>query len=283
MYGEAKISLETLLNRFHAENWSAYLTIIGAVIGWTRGTGLMGGNNIVAEGIESLGARTFSQHEMAFNLVGLFHPNILKLAEMEPVLADLNGGLHFVADLNQVSLNIRTKLTETAEIRRAISYEHQLDERVLRGPERQETVVVTPKANFTFRYPKLHRAQTLTHLRGMLDLEKVVVVTGFGEVGPFGGSRTRWQMEAFGEFSLEGCIEMAWLMGYIKFHDGPLKKTSWYTGWVEAVTEEPIKDSDVKAKYEQQILEHTGIRLIGNNNIFEFYPCLVVPFLINLH
>ena len=28
-----------------------------------------------------------------------------------------------------------------------------------------------------------------------------------GEVGPWGNSRTRWQMEAEGEFSLEGCIQ----------------------------------------------------------------------------
>ncbi|TPX39930.1 hypothetical protein SeMB42_g06180 [Synchytrium endobioticum] len=262
MYGEAKIALETLLNRFHSEHWGAYLTIIGAVIGWTRGTGLMGGNNIVAEGIESLGARTFSQHEMAFNLVGLLHPNIVKLAETEPVWADLNGGLHFVADVNKISSSLRSELTETAEVRRAIAHEKQLDERVLRGPKKQETVVVTPKANFTFRFPDLPRAQTLTHLRGMLDLEKVVVVTGFGEVGPYGGSRTRWEMEAFGEFSLEGCVEMAWLMGYIRFHDGPLKKNPWYTGWIEAKTQEPIKDHEVKAKFEQDILEHTGIRLI---------------------
>lgn len=262
MYGEAKIALETLLNRFHSEHWGAYLTMIGAVIGWTRGTGLMGGNNIVAEGIESLGARTFSQHEMAFNLVGLLHPNVVKLAETEPVLADLNGGLHFVADLNKISSSLRTELTETAEVRRAIAHEKQLDVRVLNGPKKQESVMVTPKANFTFRFPEMPKSQTLTHLRGMLDLEKVVVVTGFGEVGPYGGSRTRWEMEAFGEFSLEGCVEMAWLMGYIKFHDGPLKKIPWYTGWIELKTELPIKDHEVKARFEQQILEHTGIRLI---------------------
>ncbi|TPX31149.1 hypothetical protein SmJEL517_g05464 [Synchytrium microbalum] len=270
LYGEAKIALETLLNRFHAEHWNSYLTIIGAVIGWTRGTGLMAGNNIVAEGIESLGARTFSQHEMAFNLAGLLHPSIVKLAETEPVWADLNGGLHFVADLNTISSGLRNELTETAETRRAIAHEKQLDERVIHGPKKQETVVVTPKANFTFRFPEMPKAQTLTHLRGMLDLEKVVVVTGFGEVGPLGGSRTRWEMEAMGEFSLEGCVEMAWLMGYIKFHDGPLKKNPWYTGWIDLKTEEPLKDHEVKSKFEKDILDHTGIRLI-EPSLFDGY------------
>ena len=37
-------------------------------------------------------------------------------------------------------------------------------------------------------------------LRGMLDLEKVIIVTGFAEVGPWGSSRTRWELEARDEF-----------------------------------------------------------------------------------
>jgi len=51
----------------------------------------------------------------------------------------------------------------------------------------------------------------------------VIVVTGYGEVGPWGNARTRWEMESTGSFSLEGCVEMAWIMGLIKHHNGPLK------------------------------------------------------------
>ena len=81
-------------------------------------------------------------------------------------------------------------------------------------------------------------------------------------MGPFGGSRTRWEMEAFGEFSLEGCIEMAWMMNLISFHHGPLKKLPFYSGWVDAETLEPVQDYDIKKKYEDVILKHSGIRLI---------------------
>ncbi|KAI8824957.1 uncharacterized protein EV422DRAFT_605412 [Fimicolochytrium jonesii] len=261
LYGESKIGLETLFNRFHSESWGSYLNIVGAVIGWTRGTGLMSGNNIVAEGIESLGARTFSTHEMAFNIIGLLHQNIVKLSMNDPIWADLNGGLQFVADLNKISSGLRQSLLETSEIRRAVARERMLDERTQKGPIKHQDVVVTPKANMKFDFPHLE-SQKLTHLRGMLDLEKVVVVTGFGEVGPFGGSRTRWEMESTGEFSLEGCIEMAWIMGFIKFHNGPLKKLPNYTGWIDVETQEPVKDADVKTKYESKILQHSGIRLI---------------------
>ena len=262
LYGESKIGLETLLNRYHAESWSNYLTIIGAVIGWTRGTGLMSANNIVSEGIESLGARTFSTHEMAFNLIGLFHPDIVKLSGEDPIVADLNGGLHFVAKLNDISSKLRKDLLETSEVRRAVAHEAALDQKVLKGPVKEETVTVTPRANMKFDFPEL-KAQKLSHLRGVLDLEKVVVITGFGEVGPFGGSRTRWEMEAYGEFSLEGCIEMAWIMGFIKFHNGPLKKMPNYSGWIDVASQEPVQDYEIKAKYEKKILEHTGIRMIG--------------------
>ncbi|KAJ2905792.1 fatty acid synthase alpha subunit Lsd1, partial [Coemansia aciculifera] len=70
-------------------------------------------------------------------------------------------------------------------------------------------------------------------------------------------------MEAYGEFSLEGCIELAWIMGLIKHFNGALKATgAMYVGWVDAKTEEPVRDIEVKARYEEYILAHTGIRLI---------------------
>ena len=223
----------------------------------------MSANNIVAEGIESLGARTFSTHEMAFNLIGLMHPTIVKLSYTEPVWADLNGSLDAVKELNKFTSSLRKDLLESSEVQRAIARESELDKKVLKGPIKQDTITVTPRANMKFEFPQLPQTQTLTHLRGALDLEKVVVVTGFGEVGPWGSSRTRWEMEASGEFSLEGCIEMAWIMGFIKFHNGPLKKVPLYSGWIDTETQEPVKDLEIKAKYEKKILEHSGIRVIG--------------------
>ena len=262
LYGESKIALETLMNRFHSEHWGTYLTIVGAVIGWTRGTGLMSANNMVAQGVESLGARTFSTHEMAFNLIGLLHPDIVKLTYTEPIWADLNGGLQFVAELNKITYDLRKDLLETAEIRRAVSKETALDRHVLEGATvKHETSTVMPRANLKFEFPALKKPD-MNHLKGMLDLDKVIVVTGFGEVGPFGGSRTRWEMESFGEFSLEGCIEMAWIMGFIMFHRGPLGKIPNYSGWIDVETRQPVQDYEIKGKYEAKILEHSGIRLV---------------------
>ncbi|KAI7904710.1 fatty acid synthase [Cokeromyces recurvatus] len=268
LYGESKISLETLFNRWYSESWSSYLLIAGAVIGWTRGTGLMNANNMVAEGVEALGVRTFSTVEMSFNILGLMHPDIVELCQNEPVWADLNGGLQFITNLNEVSAKLRKEIRETAEIRKAIDAENALDFKIVFGEEaerKHKPHKITPRANMKFEFPKLKSYESfkdLNYLKGMIDLEQVIVVAGFGEVSPWGNSRTRWEMEAYGEFSLEGCIEMAWIMGYIKHHDGNLKNGKFYSGWLDAKSGEPVEEKDIKAKYEKQILEHTGIRLI---------------------
>lgn len=269
LYSESKLALETLFNRWHAEDWGTYLTICGAIIGWTRGTGLMSANNVVAEGVEKLGVRTFSQQEMAFNLLGLMSPQIVDLCQMEPVMADLNGGLQFIPNLNNVMTKLRKDIMETSEIRRAVTKETALENATVNGADSEalyKKKVIEPRANIKFDFPNLPDwkqdiAPLNDNLKDMVDLEKVVVVTGFAEVGPWGNSRTRWEMEAYGQFSLEGCIEMAWIMGLIKNHNGPLKGKP-YSGWVDAKTGEPVDDKDVKAKYEKQIIEHSGIRLI---------------------
>ncbi|PGH22992.1 fatty acid synthase subunit alpha [Polytolypa hystricis UAMH7299] len=269
LYSESKLGLETLFNRWHSENWANFLTICGAVIGWTRSTGLMNANDMIAAGVEKLGVRTFSQQEMAFNLLGLMAPQIVDLCQQNPVFADLNGGLQFIPDLNGLMKKLRGEIMETSAVRQAVVKETALENKVVNGEDSEalyKKVVTEPRANIKFEFPKVpdwkDEIEPLNaNLKGMVNLDKVVVVTGFAELGPWGNSRTRWEMEAYGKFSLEGCVEMAWLMGLIKNHNGPLKGKP-YSGWVDSKTGEPVSDKDVKPKYEKYILEHSGIRLI---------------------
>ncbi|KAI0483302.1 fatty acid synthase subunit alpha [Xylariaceae sp. FL0804] len=277
LYSESKLALETLFNRWHSEDWSDYLTICGAVIGWTRGTGLMSGNNIVAEGVEAFGVRTFSQQEMAFNLLGLMSADIVDICQGSPVFADLNGGLQFIQNLNDTMTKLRKNIMETSEVRRAVTKETAIENKIVSGKDREalyKADVIERRANIKFDFPVLpdweKEIQPLhSNLEGMVDLDKVVVVTGFAEVGPWGNSRTRWEMEAYGEFSLEGCVEMAWVMGLIRNHNGLIKGQP-YSGWVDAKTGDPVEDKDIKPKYEKYILEHAGIRLI-EPELFEGY------------
>ncbi|CUA68512.1 fatty acid synthase subunit beta, fungi type [Rhizoctonia solani] len=268
LYSESKISLETLFQRWNSESWGEYLCLAGAVIGWTRGTGLMGATNMVAQQVESYGVRTFSANEMAFNILGLMHPLLFSITQVEPIWADLNGGMDRLADLAEITTRIRLEINHQSDLRRAIARDNAADFKVVNGNKAEsalQTVTVTPRANHRYNFPKLEAPEALeelSKLQGLVDLEKVIVVAGFAEVGPWGSSRTRWEMEARGQFTIEGCIEMAWMMGYIKHFDGRLKNGNLYVGWVDSKTADPVDDKDVRGKYEKEILEHSGIRLI---------------------
>jgi fatty acid synthase subunit alpha len=231
----------------------------------------MDATNMVAQDVETHGVRTFSAKEMSFNILGLMHPLLFSITQVEPIWADLSGGMDRVADLADITTRIRTTINKTAELRRAIARDNAAEFKTINGVEAErvlQTVNVTPRANFRYEFPELETVQSLedlAQLRDVIDLEKVVVITGYGEVGPWGSSRTRWEMEARGELTLEGCIEMAWMMGYIKHFDGRLKDGKLYVGWVDAKSGEPVDDKDVKGKYQEDIVAHSGVRLIGSS------------------
>ncbi|KAJ2190938.1 fatty acid synthase alpha subunit Lsd1 [Coemansia sp. RSA 532] len=269
LYGESKIALETTFNRWKSEMWRGHISIAGAVIGWTRGTGLMSANNLVAESIENAGVRTFSPREMAFNIIGLLNPRVTRVAHRQPVWTDLSGGLNQLTQLNAIVDSERSRIKVTCEVKQRIlqdtAYEVTMQYQALfsNSAAQNETKLLAKLQNHfpaTKRYEDL---QNLHYLQGMVNLDKVVVVTGYGEVGPHGNANTRWEFEAFGELSTEGCIELAWIMGLIKHHNGLLPATGQhYIGWVDAKSNELVLDADIKQRYHEYILAHTGIRLI---------------------
>lgn len=274
LYAESKLALEALFDKWHSESWADYLSICGAVIGWTRGTGLMSDNDIVSSGIEAFGMRTFSREEMAFSILGLMAPAMRDICEIEPLRADLDGGLHGIPHLKKILDDIRIRIKDTSIERESIFQDALLDRKLITGDEQSfhdDPVLLKPRCNVKFVSPRLpdyqREIKTLNaELDGMVDLDKVIVVVGFSELGPWGNSRTRWNMEADGELSNEGCVEMAWIMGLIKFHKGHLEGKN-YCGWIDVATKKPLMDGDIKRMHEKYILEHSGIRLVekGNN------------------
>ena len=54
---------------------------------------------LIAQGIEMHGVRMFSAKEMAFNILGLMHPILFSITQVEPVWGDLSGGFSRIADL----------------------------------------------------------------------------------------------------------------------------------------------------------------------------------------
>ena len=187
LYSESKLGLETILNRWSSESWGAYLIICGAAIGWTRGTGLMNVNDIVAEAIESLDVITFSRQEMALNILGLMASAVNLMCQDSPVFADLSGGLQLIPDLNKVLREARASIMETSDIRKALLNEAQLFQRCLHGKDKESIVGARPqdyrpRANLRFDFPTLpdyaSTLEQLSNLEGMIDPSRVVVVVG---------------------------------------------------------------------------------------------------------
>ncbi|KAH8681837.1 fatty acid synthase subunit alpha [Xylariales sp. PMI_506] len=266
LYAESKIGLEALLNKWWSEDWNDYLTLCGTTIGWTRGTGLMSNNDVLATGIEEdLAIRTFSAFEMAWHIVGLMDESVASFCDVEPLMADLAGGLSASMKLKPVLQQIQERINAKSEVKKAIYKEELLEDggrEAARTPARRKLV---KKAKIEVEAPDLPDFDELrplaAQLQGMVDLERVVVVAGFGEAGPCGSARTRWQAECSGTFTVDGCLELAWIMGLIKYHNGPLQGKD-YCGWLDVATKAPIADAEVKTKYEQYIIQHTGIRII---------------------
>ncbi|ROW15152.1 hypothetical protein VPNG_03026 [Cytospora leucostoma] len=278
LYSESKLGLETLFNRFHSESWSSYLSVVGTVIGWTRGTGLMSANNIVAQGIEDLGVLTFTAQEMAANILALFSPKILTLANQGPVYADLSGGLLGFEQLKDRISSIRADITTRRNINQAISEERARQSSVLsrsttsNSDSKPKGNWKRPRSNIRQEMPTLlphfQMIRGLPDLKGIVDLERTVVVVGFSELGPWGSSRTRWQMESQGQLNQDGFTEMAWIMGLIKHGNGRVIDGQPYFGWIDKETGQAVHDADIASRYGEHIRSHTGIRTVkpGNGN-----------------
>ena len=278
LYSESKLGLETLFNRWHSEDWSKYLTVCGAVIGWTRGTGLMSGNNIVAEAIEASGAFTFSQGEMAFNILALMTPTITSLAEEEPLYADLSGGLQLIGNLKERLTLARKNMFRESKLRKTLLAEKAQHHAALLGSGADlpsATSISRKRANIELDFPVLPAYETavanLEDLQGMINLQHTVVVVGFSELGPWGNARTRWDMEHRAKLTTETYIEMAWIMGLVKHYNGDIKG-SLYVGWVDAKTKEPVHDEDFETKYGDEIAKHSGIRFIEPEGLGGYDP-----------
>ena len=186
LYAESKIGLEALLNKWWSEDWNDYLSLCGAVIGWTRGTGLMSNNDVLATGIEEdLRIRTFGATEMAWHVVGLMSEAVASACDLQPLVADLSGGLKAEMNLKVVLDQIQDGINSKAEVRRAIS--RDLAHEAEKAPAPVGTPKLAKRARLQVEKSALPAWEEISELNakleGMVDLERVVVAVGFGETG----------------------------------------------------------------------------------------------------
>ena len=265
LYSESKLGLESLMERVSSESWGERVSVCGVLIGWTRGTGLMAANDIVAETVESHGALTFTTSQMALNMLALLAPTVSELWEDEPILADFSGGLRQVANLKALISKAREDIRQQSLCKKAVMAEDALensmlpDQLAVTNDTKDNKTVHNMRSRFQLPFPRLpdysRDLLPLSQLRDMVDLTDTIVIVGYSELGPWGSSRTRWEMESKQMLSQQGHIELAWVMGLIK-HDPK------GGGWIDTETGQHLADYQIPTRFGKKILDGSGIRVI---------------------
>ncbi|MCQ9370865.1 DUF1729 domain-containing protein [Corynebacterium sp. 35RC1] len=227
-YGESKAALDALVTRWNAETaWQGDTSLVHVLIGWVRGTGLMGGNDPLVDAVEAAGVRTFSTQEMADILISQVSEQVRADAAQRPVEVDATGGLG-ESDIN---------LPELAR---------QLEAKPAEAQEAPRTIAALPNLAGA---PAA--AAQAPDFGGQVSesLEDMVVVVGAGELGPYGSARTRFEAELSGDLTAAGVLELAWSMGLVH----------WDNGWFDA-DENEVEEADIFDRFHDEVLARVGVR-----------------------
>jgi len=237
-YGESKSALDAVVSRWSAEtSWAQRVTFAHALIGWTKGTGLMGHNDAIVGAVEEAGVTTYTTAQMATMLLNLCTPDARAGAAVTPLQADLTGGLGDVElDMAELAAKARAEMSTAAGGSGS------------EGAE-SETIAALPSP------PRGHRAAPAPDWADLdVDPADLVVVVGAAELGPYGSSRTRFEMEVSGEMSAAGVLELAWTTGLVTWEKDPRP------GWYDTATGEPVDEAELVERYHDAVVERCGIR-----------------------
>jgi fatty acid synthase len=87
-----------------------------------------------------------------------------------------------------------------------------------------------------------------------VDPADLVVIVGGAELGPYGSSRTRFEMEVSGELSAAGVLELAWTTGLVTWENDPKP------GWYDTATGDLVPEEELVGRYHDAVVERCGIR-----------------------
>lgn len=237
-YGEAKAALDALVNKWHSEKrWANRVTLTHAIIGWVRGTGLMGGNDPLVAAVEAAGVRTWSTSEMASELLSACSPAQREQAKTAPVEVDLTGGLG-ATNLDMAALAKQANAEQKSE---TTSTELANQMAALPAPPARTSHISAPDWGEVTARP-----------------EDLIVIVGTGELGPLGSARTRFEMEVDDQLSAAGVLELAWLTGLVTFDE---VNGSWY----DTESGDEVAESELVERYEDEVRARIGIRRYEND------------------
>ncbi|OBH11420.1 type I polyketide synthase [Mycobacterium sp. E1747] len=236
-YGEAKSALDALVSRWHAESsWAARVSLAHALIGWTRGTGLMGHNDAIVEAVEEAGVTTYSTEQMAAMLLDLCDVESKVAAAGAPIKADLTGGLAEAnLDMAELAAKAREQATSSEQVSEDVAAEG--------------TIAALPSPPRGFKPAPAPEWADLD-----VDPADLVVIVGGAEIGPYGSSRTRFEMEVDNELSAAGVLELAWTTGLVRWEDDP------QPGWYDTESGDLVDETELVERYHDIVVERVGIR-----------------------
>ncbi|MGH3562932.1 MAG: 3-oxoacyl-ACP synthase, partial [Mycobacterium sp.] len=237
-YGEAKSALDAVVTRWKAESsWAQRVSLAHALIGWTRGTGLMGHNDAIVTAVEDAGVTTYSTDQMAAMLLGLCDAESKVAAANAPIKADLTGGLAEVElDMSELAASAREAMSDDAGAGDTDT-----------TAEGTIAALPAPPRGYTPAPPAVWDDLDV-------DPADLVVIVGGAELGPLGSSRTRFEMEVDNELSAAGVLELAWTTGLIGWEDDP------EPGWYDTETGELVEEAELVGRYHDTVVERVGIR-----------------------
>lgn len=237
-YGESKAALDAVVTRWSAEtSWAQRVSFAHALIGWTKGTGLMGHNDVVVDAVEEAGVTTYTTAEMAAMLLDLCTVEAKVASAHTPLNVDLTGGLGDV-QLDMAELAAKAREEMSAEAADASDD----------GPA-DGTIAALPSP------PRGYVASAAPAWADLdVDPADLVVIVGGAELGPYGSSRTRFEMEVDNELSAAGVLELAWTTGLIKWEDDPKP------GWYDSASGDLIPEAELVERYHDAVVERCGIR-----------------------
>lgn len=133
---------------------------------------------------------------MGTSLFALMDDNLIPAYEIEPILANLCGQPSVAAVTGTNMRKARDSRIERLALSHQMTQEaiHERKSRFGKETEKRASLV-DRRANFRIEYPLLRDFEDLgafigTRYEYPLPLDQIPVIVGFGEVGPFGSSRT---------------------------------------------------------------------------------------------
>ncbi len=234
-YGEAKASLIAVVNRWKAER------------NWPSGSRWHTRSSVGSRNRTHGSQRSDRRRGRSCGRPHLVHPGdgdptaeeatreSRRAAAEAPLEVDLTGGL------SEANLDLGALAKEAAEVAEiAEAVDEAVDESsilALPAPARIDDSVKAPS------WPELD-----------VTPADLVVIVGAGELGPYGSSRTRFEMEVDEQLSAAGVLELAWNTGLIVWENDPKP------GWYDVESGDLVPEAEIADKYHDAVVERCGIR-----------------------